>query len=345
MRPDCRKARLRLVGRTAQQHASSGAAGRQCDTCAVRKHIYIYSPSSAVRDKAAFRRGVQRLKALGHEVELDEAALGSYQRFAGDDDTRLAAIHRVAAEAPSIAMATRGGYGLSRLMDGINWKLLARSAERGTRWVGHSDMTALQLGLLAHAKGASSITWAGPMACFDFGREAPEHGVKPVDAVDEITRDCFVEAMGGQLEAVGFRTEAGFDGLDVKGRLWGGNLAMLCSLLGTPHWPAKAAQGGILFLEDVAEHPYRVERLLLQLHQAGVLARQKAVLLGDFSGWRKSPLDRGYTLKSAIQHLRGQVKTPILTGLPFGHVPTKVSLPVGQRVQLVVQGRDVLVGW
>jgi muramoyltetrapeptide carboxypeptidase len=103
--------------------------------------------------------------------------------------------------------------------------------------------------------------------------------------------------------------------------------------------------GGVLFLEDVNEHPYRVERMLLQLHQAGILARQKAVLLGNFSGWRKSPLDRGYSLKSAVAHLRSVCATPILTGLPFGHVATKVMLPVGARVQLVVQGRDVLIGW
>ncbi len=101
----------------------------------------------------------------------------------------------------------------------------------------------------------------------------------------------------------------------------------------------------MLFLEDVNEHPYRVERNLMQLHQAGVLDAQKAVLLGAFTEWRKSPLDRGYTLKSAIAHLRSLTRTPILTGLPFGHVPTKVCLPVGAKATLAVQGRDVLVGW
>jgi muramoyltetrapeptide carboxypeptidase len=227
-------------------------------------------------------------------------------------------------------MATRGGYGLTRLLDAIDWKLVARSVERGTRWVGHSDVTALQLGLLAHTGSAS---WAGPLACFDFGG----------DAVDDVTEGCFVEAMSGELEAVGFRIDAGHDGLQARGTLWGGNLAVLVSLLGTPHWPE--VKGGVLFVEDVNEHPYRIERMLLQLHQAGVLARQKAVLLGAFTEYRKSPLDRGYTLKSALEHVRSVTKTPILAGLPFGHVATKVTLPVGARVQLVVQGRDALLGW
>lgn len=302
--------------------------------------LTLFSPSGVVAKAQPLRLAAKRLAALGFEVRTDEAALARQQRFAGDDDARLAAIHRVAKAAPAIAMSTRGGYGLTRLLDRIDWKLVAKSIEQGTRWVGHSDSTALQLGLLAHAKG---ITWAGPMACYDFGRSDEEHGEKAQSAVDEVTRDCFVEAMSGELEAVGFRTEAGFDGLDVKGLLWGGNLAMLCSLLGTPHWPR--IKGGVLFVEDVNEHPYRIERSLLQLHQAGVLDAQKAILLGAFTEWKKSPLDRGYTLKSMVQTLRGVTRTPILTGLPFGHVPTKVTLPVGARVELVVQARDVLVGW
>jgi muramoyltetrapeptide carboxypeptidase len=118
---------------------------------------------------------------------------------------------------------------------------------------------------------------------------------------------------------------------------------MVNSMLGTRHFPR--IKGGVLFLEDVNEHPYRVERSLLQLAQAGVLDAQKAVLLGAFSDFRKSPLDRGYTLKSALAHLRSVVQVPVLGGLPFGHVPTKVSLPVGARVTLAVQGRDAFVGW
>jgi muramoyltetrapeptide carboxypeptidase len=247
-------------------------------------------------------------------------------------------LHRVARAAPSVAMATRGGYGLTRLLDRLDWKLLAQSVEQGTRWVGHSDLTALQLGLLAHGGGRSKpITWAGPLAADHFGREEDQGGV------DEVTEACFLEAMRGELEAVGFRTEAGFDGLDVRGTLWGGNLTVLLSLLGTPHWPR--IKGGILFLEDVNDHPYRVERNLLQLHQAGVLDSQRAVLLGHFSHWKASPLDRGYTLKTAVAHVRSVTGTPILTGLPMGHVSTIVSLPIGARVTLATQAREAFVGW
>ncbi len=296
----------------------------------------LFSPSGVLASSAAVRLAAARLKAMGLAVQVDPSALARSQRFAGDDNTRLAALHRVAEQAPSIAMATRGGYGLTRLLDRVDWPLLARSVERGTRWVGYSDFTALQLALLAHG-GAAATSWAGPMATDDFGRADDAGGV------DEVTRDCFLEAMGGELEAVGFRTEAGFDGLGVSGRLWGGNLSMVLSLLGTPHWPK--VRGGILFLEDVNEHPYRVERGLLQLQQAGVLAQQKAVVLGAVSAWKPGLLDRGYNVKSMVASLRSVLTVPLLTGLPFGHVHPKVSLPVGRKVQLLVQGRDALIGW
>jgi len=315
------------------QHPTHTAA-RQCLT--------IYSPSGVYREAAQLRRARKYLQGLGFDAELDESALLRQQRFAGSDEQRLAAIHRVADSGVSVALAARGGYGLTRLLDGLDWTRLARSVEQGTRWVGMSDLSALQLGLLAHARGCG-VTWQGPLAGDDFGRNAAQGGV------DEITEACFAEAMRGELEAIGFRETGAargtrpHDGFEAAGTLWGGNLSMVCSLLGTPHWPK--IKGGILFLEEVAEHPYRVERMLLQLQQAGVLAAQKAILMGDCGGWKPSPLDGGYKLKDALAAVQARTQVPILQGLPFGHVRTKVCLPVGAKAQLVVQGRDVLVAW
>jgi len=298
--------------------------------------LTLFSPAGAVSKADALKRATKRLTRLGFEVSVDADALSRQQRFAGDDAARLAALHRIADAAPSVALATRGGYGLTRLLDQIDWTCIAKSVEHGTRWVGYSDLTALQNGFIARHKGLAM--WSGPLACDDFGRTEADGGV------DEVTQDCFVEAMSGALEAVGFREPSGgFDGLEARGRLWGGNLTVLCSLLGTPHWPK--VKGGLLFLEDVNEHPYRVERMLLQLQQAGVIDNQAAVLLGDFSGAAKTPNDRGYGLKDAVAALRARTKTPVLTGLPFGHVRTKVCLPVGGTVELYVQGREAILGW
>ena len=298
--------------------------------------LRLFSPAGVLRSVAPLRRAAARLGKLGFDVTIDAAATLKAQRFAGDDEARLAALQRVAVARPSVALATRGGYGLTRLLDRIDWKQIAKSVEAGTRWVGMSDMTSLQLGLLAHG-GGGAITWAGPLACEDFGRSEKEGGV------DDVTEACFAEAMSGALEGVGFRTGAGFDGLEARGTLWGGNLCVVNSMLATPHFPR--VKGGILFLEDVNEHPYRIERNLLQLQQAGVLDAQRAVVLGAFTAWKKSPNDRGYSLAMAIARVRAATKTPILTGLPFGHVATKVTMPVGARVRLLVDGRNAFLGW
>ena len=104
-------------------------------------------------------------------------------------------------------------------------------------------------------------------------------------------------------------------------------------------------KGGILFLEDVHEHPYRIERMLTQLLYSGVLEKQKAVLLGQFTNYKPYPHDRGFKFQTVVDWLRSKIKAPIFTGLPFGHVQTKVLLPVGAKVQLAVEGRDAFVVW
>ena len=320
----------------------------------MKKHIYIYSPSSAVRDKASFRRGVKRLQALGHEVDIDEAALAKFQRFAGDDATRLAAIDRAAASGADVALISRGGYGLTRILPSINYKALAKSIDKGTQFVGLSDFTALQMALFAKT---GAVSWAGPALGEDFGT---------LETPDDIMEACFDDLVSGQGEGAGWQlpkpkastaTDSGAARAYKQGvtgqfiiqnaPLWGGNLAVLASLIGTPYFPKpEAIKGGILFIEDVGEHPYRVERMLTHLLHAGVLASQKAIVFGQFSNYALVPgYDSGFNLAAVAERLQGQVKATVLTDLPFGHVATKVLLPVGAKVTLAVEGRDALMVW
>lgn len=297
-------------------------------------HIYIYSPSGAVRDKAAFQRGVKHLRGLGHEVEIDADALKRHLRFAGDDATRLAAIGRAAASGADVALISRGGYGLTRILPALPYAALAKAVESGTQFVGQSDFTALQAALLAKT---GAITWQGPALGEDFGAEA---------GVDDIMQACFDDLLLEQGEGAGWRmaaTEAHPDFEVHNAKLWGGNLSVLTSLLGTPFWPK--VKGGVLFLEDVGEHPYKIERMLTQLLHAGVLAQQKVIVLGQFTSFKLVPHDKGFKLTTVVAWLRSQLSVPVLTGLPFGHVPTKVLLPVGAKVDLAVQGRDALLVW
>jgi muramoyltetrapeptide carboxypeptidase len=313
-------------------------------------HIYIYSPSSRVVDKSAFKRGIKRLQSLGHEVEIDVDALSGHLRFAGDDATRIAAISRAAASGADVALTSRGGYGISRILGGIDYKAVARAVQKGTLFVGYSDFTAFQCALLAKTVTTS---WAGPSVCGDFGQIIEKDG-----SPDCIMEACFDDLLVGQGEGAGWR-QAINASATVKlstqkesfsinnATLWGGNLTVLTSLVGTPYLPACATdKSGILFIEDVAEHPYRIERNLTQLLHAGVLGKQKAIIFGQFTNYKLFPAaDKGYKLQSVIDWLRTQVKCPVLTGLPMGHVPTKVVLPFGEKVTLAVDGRDALLVW
>lgn len=300
----------------------------------MKQSIYVFSPSSAVRDKSVIRRGAKRLEALGYEVELDEAVFARDMRFAGDDETRLAAIHRAAASGADIALISRGGYGLTRILPRIKYKQVAKAIDKGLKFVGHSDFTAFELAMFAET---GRVTWQGPALGEDFGGEGEP---------DEIAQACFEDLVSGQGEGTGWqlpRSEARERPFAVDGTLWGGNLAMIASLAGTPWLPK--VKGGILFLEDVGEHPYRVERMLTQLVYGGVLQTQEAIVFGQFTNYRLAPHDRGFKLQTVIEWLRTQVKAPVFTGLPFGHVPTKVALPVGAHVEMAVDGRDAFVVW
>ncbi|ARP87016.1 LD-carboxypeptidase [Bordetella genomosp. 9] len=280
--------------------------------------IYLFSPSSAVKDPESVARARERLQAEGFKTVVDRAALSTHQRFAGTDSQRLAALSRALKQKQPIVMATRGGYGLGRLLPMIDWKAVADS---GKRFVGHSDFTAFNLALLAQT---GAVSYTGATAVADFGGEK----------TDELTTALFGELMRGELEILSFET-ADADPVDCRGILWGGTLAMVASLVGTPYMPR--IKGGILFLEDVGEHPYRVERMLTQLWQAGILQKQKAILLGHFTNYRLAPHDNGFDMPDVVAWLRKTVKTPVLTGLPYGHIVSKATLPVGKKVGLATE--------
>ncbi len=293
-----------------------------------RGELRLLSPSGAVPEPQRIQRAAEHLGALGFRVRVDPAALLREQRFAGSDARRVQAVHRAARGRAAVVMATRGGYGLTRMLDALDYALLHEAvSRRGQVWVGHSDFTALQLAMLARA---GTVTYSGPMASFDFGGER----------VDDITQESFLDVVDARLEAVGFECPDAPRSLDASGVLWGGNLSLVCNLVGTAYLPRAR---GVLFLEDVAEHPYRIERMLTQLLGAGILQRQRAVLLGAFTDYRLSPHDAGYDLAHVVAWLRSRLrehKVPVLTGLPFGHVRTKLCLPHGARCRLVREGAD-----
>lgn len=275
--------------------------------------IGVCAPSGRV-DEAALALGTAYLGELGHRVIVPDNTLHAWRYFAGSDDERVAGLHALI-EDPSIdlVIAARGGYGLTRLLPRIDWSRVAGS---GKAYVGFSDFTAFNMAAYACA---NLVTFHGPMLAVDFGR--PQ--------LDTFTEQHFWMALSRPSHRIeDIDCQHGYDARRIDGTLWGGNLSMLAHLVGTPYFPA--IEGGILYVEEIAEEPYAVERLFMQLFHAGVLASQRAIVLGDFSDCLPTnPLRYPYAMEEVVETLRKLLPYPVLTGLPFGHVPRKVTLPFG----------------
>lgn len=278
--------------------------------------VAIVAPSGYPADDSALARGIALLQEQGCQIHNYYDPTASYERFGGTPAFCKAQLEAAIANPEvQIVMAVRGGYGLSRLLPALD---LAQLAASGKIFVGHSDFTVLQMALLTRS---GSVSFAGPMVCSDFGREQ----------ASAFTLQHFWECLRSPTHRITVPV-VGNPAVDTEGTLWGGNLTILNHLLGTPYFPQ--IKNGILFIEDINEHPYRVERMLLQLLHAGVLAQQKAIILGDFSGYRVTDYDRGYDFVAMLAFIRSQLAIPVLTGLPFGHVADKLTLPVGGHAQL-----------
>ncbi len=264
----------------------------------------------AAIDGGQIDRTVAALTSRGWRVKEAANLRKMSQRFAGTDAERAAGL-QAAFDDPEtdLILVLRGGYGTARLLPLMDWEALSESY---AAFVGLSDLTAFNLALYAKAGRPS---WQGPVARMFVEENAAR------DAAFECALSSSEFALDLPLAAA--------PRLAAEGVLWGGNLTVLVSLLGTPYFPQ--IEGGILFMEDVGEPAWRVERLLLQLLQAGVLSRQQAILAGSFTGADKTAGagDGRFALADALSWIEKAAGIPVVTGLPFGHRADTMTLPVG----------------
>jgi muramoyltetrapeptide carboxypeptidase len=264
-------------------------------------------------DAANLDKACNHLRHRGHRVVVAPHITATWRYFAGTDAERVAGLDALLDDdSIDLVIAARGGYGLSRLMAMIDW---ARVGASGKAFIGFSDFTAFNMA--AYAQGGLA-TFHGPMLGVDFGH----------DAQDDFMVENFWPVLTGKAHTVEVQCNHGYGSATIEGVLWGGNLSLLGHLAGTPYFPA--IEGGILYVEEIAEEPYAIERLFLQLWHQGSLARQKALLLGDFTDCR--PLNTArypYSMDEVIDTLRSLLPYPVLTGLPFGHIARKMTLPFG----------------
>jgi muramoyltetrapeptide carboxypeptidase len=279
--------------------------------------IAIIAPAGRPQDDSVLPRGLRRLQERGYVVHNYYNPGAAFQRFGGTDQGRLAQLESAIADPDiQLILAMRGQYGITRLLPHIDYQALAAS---GKIVVGFSDLTALHMALLAKT---GAMSYCGPMFAGDFCG----------DTLDELTIDSFFACLEGPVHTI-HETVEGNPTLDVEGPIWGGNLSMMVSLLGTEYFPR--IDSGIVFIEDVNEHPYRIERMLLQLLQAGVLGRQQALVIGDISAYRLSAADNGYDFDAMLDYLRATLPIPVLTGLRYGHGRSRVTIPFGAPARLL----------
>ncbi len=277
--------------------------------------VAVVAPSGFAQQSGRCEKGIEVLRQRGFAVKNYYDANAHDQRFAAADDVRLEQLKKAYEDPDSkIIMAIRGGYGASRLLNHLDFRQMAKT---GKVFVGYSDITVIQMGLLKYG----AVSFAGPMVCSDYG----------IDDPSAFTLDSFEKTISKKSVKIQWQGK-GNPTTDVSGVFWGGNLTMISHLVGTKWLPD--IKDGILFVEDISEHPFRVERMLIQLDEAGILCQQKALVLGDFTGYRLSDVDNGYDFEAMLSWIRKRVSIPVITGLPFGHVKDKVTLPVGAKAHL-----------
>jgi muramoyltetrapeptide carboxypeptidase len=285
----------------------------------------IIAPASAPPDPKAVDRAVDVLKQLGYRIKLAPNVHKRLGFLAGTDRERASDVIRMFAEKKVDAvLCVRGGYGTARLLPLLDYKVIAANPKI---FVGFSDITSLHCAFLTKAK---LVSFHGPMLVSDFSR----------DELSQFAVKSFLETLSGQGTGLG----KGYSGKTVKvlrrgvarGRLVGGNLTVLCTLLGTPWMPT--LKGRILFIEDIGELPYRFDRMLTQLLNCGLLQQVAGVAVGLNADCEdpKAKVTTEYrqSLEDVLKERLLPLKIPVVTGLPFGHVPDNGTLPVGIMVEL-----------
>jgi len=296
----------------------------------------LFASSNASEQTARSTLALARMRCAGFDVKNPEIVTRQYLRFAGTDAQRVADLQNIATgaiAAPKLLLGVRGGYGAVRILPKVDWQTLGRiMKERGTILAGFSDVTAIQCALLAKG-GMSSL--AAPMLYSEFGKTQP----------DTISSQEFVNALTDKALTIDVPALAADSALDtlprimakntyesIAGTLWGGNLSVVSALAGSDYLPQ--IDGGIVFLEDVGEQSYRIERMLYDLYLAGAFKGQRAIVFGALSGTGEDSYDKRYDARAVIEQLHELTGLPIYTGMPFGHVGKKRSFPLGAQCRL-----------
>lgn len=279
--------------------------------CKSGDQVAIIAPAGPFREQW-LQLGCERLQQWGLVPVYEPSLFSQWGYLAGEDTLRLRTLAQAFAD-PKISaiLCARGGYGTMRLLPQLPWEDIAKTPKR---FVGFSDLTTI-LNVLAARAGL--ISFHGPMIASQLFLEGTPESLQRLQSAlfaPSLQEAC--PPLPGETLRPG----------KAKGRLLGGNLSLIAATMGTPYQPD--FREAILFLEDVSEPPYRIDRMLQQLSLAGVLDQLNGLVLGDFGA-----LSDQYTTYAPeefwLERLNLPQRLPILHQVPFGHVRDNYTLPVG----------------
>lgn len=302
------------------------AAGRPPKTLKGRRlkagdTVGLITPASYISDEA-LQKAHLNMEGMGFRVKLGEHVRAERGFTAGTDAQRLADLHGMFAD-PQVAAVwcARGGYGTARLLPLIDYGLIRRHPKA---LIGYSDITALLQAIWAKA-GLMGIH--GPVGASDFTpyTQAHLHALltEPADTLLITPPSSYLDS-GDAVYQHRIITPG-----QATGRLLGGNLSLLAAAAGTPYMPD--VRGSLLFIEDIGEKPYRIDRMLTQLRQALPLHKTAGILLGIFHDCQPGEGERSLSLHDTLHDRLHDLGVPVACGFPIGHIAHQCSLPIGAR--------------
>jgi muramoyltetrapeptide carboxypeptidase len=284
--------------------------------------IGLVSPASAPMPAEKIQQAVVYLESLGYRTKIGTHAAATYGYLAGKDEERAADFNQMAADPQVKAIfATRGGYGSPRLLDQIDYPALQHNPKI---IVGFSDITALQLAIF---RKIGLVTFSGPLPAVEFCKNPDPY------AEENFWRLLISTKRIGELRnptgtPLHWKGDSAAEGI-----LLGGNLSLVVSLLGTPFSPSY--KDALLALEDVGEEPYRIDRMFTQLRNARVLERLNGLVLGQFTNCENKDTKKpSFSLDEVLSEVRQAHNWPSVSNLQYGHLPKKLTLPLGLRARL-----------
>lgn len=266
-----------------------------------------------------YNRSIELLESLGYKVKLAPSVTDDYGFLAGSDEERAKDLNDFFRDdSVKAILCLRGGYGSARLLDKLDYKMIVRHPKM---LIGFSDITALHVAI---GEKSGIVTIHGPMMSSFKG-----------DNYTAFTLYNFENGLSGSLPAGEIRLPAGrklkvLHPGDASGIVEGGNLSVLASLCGTPY--ELKGDGAILLLEDTGEDPYRIDRMMEQLYQNGLLSRVSAIAYGDFYG--AAPVGEEFSIHDVLAHYAELSGKPVIEGVPVGHGPDNLFLPLGVKASI-----------